>query len=684
MGEGMMHSQDLAIWLTIGSVGGALLASACGDNGSGTASDTASSTGSGPPTSSTAPTEASATTSVPTDGGSDSGSVSDTPATSTSTDTTASATDPATTSSTSQDTGDTTQPASASDTDPGGTSTTDESSSSSGGPPDEKLCSADFHAVVDGQGQVLQMCEPTQGCADGVCIDACASAAASQANFGCAFLVPTPPSYPPALPPCFAVFLANTWGYPAKISVARGGMPLDISGAARLATPGVLPKDWPPLPAEGVPADSVGVVFLSSDPNAIMPENQVPLTCPFKPAVDASTVIKGSGRGAAFEISADIPLTAYDILPFGGARSHFPSAELLFPTSVWGVNYVTMAPPAGTHNAPGPMWLQIVGLEDGTKVELQPTANLVAGMNLPGVAAGQIGEFEIAAGEVLQWELAPGQGTKDPAGSLLLSDKPVGLYAGTRFLRLQPVPAPGGEAAHQQNLAVTALGSEYVAAPYETRRKDLAPEDVEYRFVGVVDGTELVYDPPIPGAPATLAIGQVVDISTKAAFRVRSQDEKHPFALAQLMDTANLPGGSRPGATAPGFGLLLGDEEFVIVLPPAQFLERYAFFTDPTYATTNLVLTRVKQADVFSPVTVDCLGEIGGWKPVGQDGIFEVTTVDLVRADIGVNGCKNGHHVAESEGPFGVVVWGLDSYSSYAYPAGGSATALSDVIVTPK
>jgi hypothetical protein len=61
-------------------------------------------------------------------------------------------------------------------------------------------------------------------------------------------------------------------------------------------------------------------------------------------------VIKGSGRGLAFEISADIPLTAYDILPFGGARSHFPSAELLFPTSVWGDNYVTMAPPAGTHN----------------------------------------------------------------------------------------------------------------------------------------------------------------------------------------------------------------------------------------------------------------------------------------------------------------------------------------------
>jgi hypothetical protein len=41
----------------------------------------------------------------------------------------------------------------------------------------------------------------------------------------------------------------------------------------------------------------------------------------------------------------------------------------------------------------------------------------------------------------------------------------------------------------------------------------------------------------------------------------------------------------------------------VIVLPPAQFLRRYAFFTDPTYATTNLVVTRVKSNDEFKPVT---------------------------------------------------------------------------------
>jgi len=96
-----------------------------------------------------------------------------------------------------------------SDSDSSGASTGD-SSGSTGDPPEEKLCSADLHAVVNGQGEVLEMCAPTQGCANAMCIDACDAAAQSQANFGCAFIVPTPPAYPPALPPCFAVFLANT------------------------------------------------------------------------------------------------------------------------------------------------------------------------------------------------------------------------------------------------------------------------------------------------------------------------------------------------------------------------------------------------------------------------------------------------------------------------------------------
>src|SRR5262249_11170148 len=118
---------------------------------------------------------------------------------------------------------------------------------------------------------------------------------------------------------------------------------------------------------------------------------------------------------------------------------------------------------------------------------------------------------------------------------------------------------------------------------------------------------------------------------------------------------------------------MLGDEEFTIILPPAQFLSKYVFFTDPTYPTTNLVLTRIAGPGGFQDVTVDCIGTVGGWQPVGTSGKYQVTDVDLLRAAIPVGTCTNGRHEAESKAPFGVVVWGEDSYSSYAYPAGGNA-----------
>jgi hypothetical protein len=150
------------------------------------------------------------------------------------------------------------------------------------------------------------------------------------------------------------------------------------------------------------------------------------------------------------------------------------------------------------------------------------------------------------------------------------------------------------------------------------------------------------------------------------------------------MDTCNIPGGTREGALAPGFGMLLGDEEFVVLLPPQQFLSNYVFFTDPTYPTTNLALTRVRTPSGFQDVEVDCLGVIAGWKPAGASGDYEVVTVDLLRANISNKTCQNGRHTAKSKGPFGIVVWGLDSYSSYAYPAGGYAAPLTTVVVPPE
>jgi hypothetical protein len=551
-----------------------------------------------------------------------------------------------------------------------------------GGTPDageQYGCSADLHSVVDGQGNVVTTCPDAQGCSGGACIAACAAAAASRGNVGCDFLVPTPPSYPPDLPPCFAVFVANAWPAPAAVTVSFAGTSYDVTQFGRIPQNGMPEAQWPAVAATGIPAGEVAVLFLSGDPNSIFTETGESMKCPVPTAVAAATSLQSSGKNTAFHVAASVPVSAYDILPYGGAHTHFPGATLLMPTSAWGTNYVMIATPVGTATPPGPLWGQIVATEDDTTVQLLPSVALPAVDVFPASPAGQTASFTLSAGEYLEWELP--STSSDMSGTIASSDKPVAAFAGNRFFRLQPMTEPGGEEAHGQIPPVSALGSDYVAAPYATRRADLAQEAIPYRFVGVVDATQLVYDPPVAGAPATLDRAAVADFIVTGPFHVHSQDAMHPFAAAQIMPTANLDGGSRPGATAPGYPLMLGDEEFVVILPPGQFLSKYVFFTDPTYPTTNLVLTRGKGASGFQPVTVDCLGAVTGWTPVGTSGEYEVTNVDLLRAGVASGSCANGGHTAESTAPFGLVVWGEDSYSSYAYPGGGNAAQLTSVVV---
>jgi hypothetical protein len=131
---------------------------------------------------------------------------------------------------------------------------------------------------------------------------------------------------------------------------------------------------------------------------------------------------------------------------------------------------------------------------------------------------------------------------------------------------------------------------------------------------------------------------------------------------------------------------ILGDEDWVNLLAPAQFLQRYVFFTDPTYATTSLVVTRVKGPKGFSDVTIDCLGgPISNWMDVDTAKKYQVAHVELVHGTKPVANCTGSNHQATSDGQFGINVWGTDFCASYGYPAGGNVgTAINGVSVMPK
>jgi hypothetical protein len=223
------------------------------------------------------------------------------------------------------------------------------------------------------------------------------------------------------------------------------------------------------------------------------------------------------------------------------------------------------------------------------------------------------------------------------------------------------------------------MGDAYVATRYRDRRSsnDTNLEIVPWRIVGVVDGTELRYDPEIPDAPKTVGRGQTVEFRAPGPFVVRTQDKAHPVYVGSYMTAGDLAP-YHPNASE--FTSGHGDPEWVNVPPLDQFISNYVFLTDPTFGNTNLVFVRPTANGGGKDVTLDCVGTVTGWQKVGSSD-YEMARVDLMFRGQPVGECANGAHRAWSDAPFGLTVWGFDNWASYGYVAGMAAKPLNEVRV---
>jgi hypothetical protein len=309
-----------------------------------------------------------------------------------------------------------------------------------------------------------------------------------------------------------------------------------------------------------------------------------------------------------------------------------------------------------------PSGVTIVAQSDDTQVTVLPKLPILPRGPVAGTGANQPMTYSLDRGQLLHF-----MQTDDLTGSPIQSNHPVGVW-GQHYCMNIPEGVGACDPGHQQIPPVKALGSEYVAVRY--RNRATTEEVVPWRLVGLVDGTQLTFTPPIAGAPTTIAQGELVVFDHTGPFVVTSQDADHPFYMA----------GQMTGAGAPGSDGSNGDPETVNIVPPAQWLNKYVFFADPTYANTNLVVVRKQGTSGFESVTLDCLGELSGWQPVGD---YEFSRVDLQLTGAPVGACDNGRHEMQSTVPFGLTVWGFDVTVSYAYPAGASVKPINSVEVAP-
>jgi len=532
------------------------------------------------------------------------------------------------------------------------------------GPGGECGCSDDLKYVVC-DGLAVEECTPDGACANGDCIDdPCLAAELGKSSYGCDYWAVKTDLISDGSGACFAAFVANTWETPVHIEAEYAGQDLDPSAIATPVGQGANLVYEPYDPVNGLDPGEVAVIFIAREANGALP------ACPVAPALSTNIGVVGSGYGQAVNIRTDAPVVAYQILPFGGGSSAATSASLLLPTSAWDLNYVAVnafeKSQAVTQAQPS---MTVVAREDGTEISLLPKVDVVGGNGVAGGPANQPLVYELDRGETLQISQ-----NIELTGSALEGSANFGLFGAASCLNI-PANQIACDSAQQQIPPIQALGSEYVGVRYRARG-NMMEEVVPWTLVGVVDGTELEWEPQAPaGAPLTLDAGELVRFDDPGPFLVRSQDGDHPFYFAAHMTG----GGSFSGE---------GDPEWVNVIPTAQYLRDYVLFTDPTYSETSLVVVRSQQNGVFHPVNLDCLGELDGWTPLGD---YEWTRVDLVTGNfMAVNGCENGRHEMWSDAPFGVTVWGWGStasfqfsttYVSYAYPAGASVQSINQVFV---
>ncbi|WP_146648575.1 IgGFc-binding protein [Labilithrix luteola] len=547
-----------------------------------------------------------------------------------------------------------------------------------------KICSRDMKKVVDGCTEaVIEDCGPQKGCANGTCVAPCDAAAFAQGSAGCGFYTLPPDDDVWFAGSCFAAMIANTWDTPATIEARYGTDPLDLGASIYTVEMNGTEPVYTKL--EGaLPPGQVAIVFLSEirprpDPTVYRDFSACPLGT--LGAYNGDPISHGTGKTKAFSIKTDVPVSAYSIFPYGGAKTFFPTATLLLPTSSWSTNYVAvnawqMSKDPYFRPLGGPS-MQIVAMEDDTEVRMKPKVDLYDGAGVTGSAAGKIATFKLNRGEVVQITQVD-----ELSGSPIAANKPIGLFGGSKCTDI-PETIAACDTLQQQIPPVAHWGSEYPLVPFRSRIQgdNPKPERVPYRLVGAVDGTVLTYDPERPlNAPETLSAGQLATVWTDKILSVKSQDKDHPFYASVVMTGALFNDDSGQGYKATD-----GDPDFVNLVPGDQFLDRYVFFADYTFPETSLTIVRKKDQNGFHPVELDCLGEVPNFKSLGKGGQYEYAWVDLTHSFSPASGtCGAGRHEAKSDGPFSLTVWGMGYCASYGYAGGAGNRPLTQVTMPVK
>jgi hypothetical protein len=417
----------------------------------------------------------------------------------------------------------------------------------------------------------------------------------------------------------------------------------------------------------------------------------------------------------AFRVRSDVPLVVYQFNPLENANVLSNDASILLPTpalgGAGGRTYVVAGWPETIAHTDDPLtnfpsdpptslrvFLTLVGTAPDTHVHVKSTARIVPGGPLvSGVDKG--GSFDLTLQPFEVMNLETEEFNADFTGSLIDTTAPVAVYVGSEasdapFFSTFSDRSCCADHLESQLAPIRAVGKRYVLARMPNRSKAIAAaggaispfdEPEFFRVVAAQPGlTKVTTTLPPPfdafdldgeGANATLAVhGDAVLTASQ------------PVILADVQASQEAAGVVR--------GLPGGDPSLSFVPPVEQWRSDYVLLTPDKYAFDFLVITAPSAAQVFlDGLPID--GNVCEIAPGdgltdkqrnGKPPDFSIyrcqlsfPTIDPTKPspeNVGLGRQNDGVHRVQADYPVGVVVYGFDSFVSYAY-AGG--TELKDL-----
>ncbi len=546
----------------------------------------------------------------------------------------------------------------------------------------------------------VQTCDGDQGvaCRSGVCTNLCDEASRKHSNVGCEYwgvdLDNAVTSQGNAAAQQYAVIVSNV----------QPDLVANVIVEEDTATPGATQK----LRTDGTAR--VG-------PRALEVFKLGPKEVDGSPVLPDGTIMFNQGshtalsRGA-FRIRSSVPIVAYQFNPLENVNVFSNDASLLFPTPALGGGggrtYVVASWPQTIAVTEDPStsfgvnlrgYLAIVGTQPDTRVHLKTTARIVPGGPITnGVAKG--GEIDVTLQPFEVLNLETGDFNADFTGSLIDASGPVAVFTGGEASDAPFFSSIAGRyccADHleTQMVPVRAVGKRYVLGMVPNRSKAIAAagatisvydEPEFFRIVNAVPGlTKVTTTLPAPYDVFNLdGEGANVTLITHRDFLLTASQ---PVLVADVQASQEAAGVVR--------GLPGGDPSLRLVAPVEQWRNDYVLLTPDKYSFDFLVVTAPAGAALF----IDGQPVDGKICEVGPaDGLtdkerkskvspfvvyrcqlsFPVILPDVAAPNNILPGRQNdGVHHVQSDYPVGVLVYGFDSFVSYAYTGGTELNELN-------